>query len=274
MAEDSLNPSPPPVTSTEPVWSQVWQLPVLALGLGMFVIGLWVVAPTQQANDFPGALDTAQYYIESENLDVEHPLDKAETKLMEIQPHLQEAKEAHQARFYQLMADLNFEQINRAGFTPVQTEQQTLTNRKIIKYYQNAEELGRPITGRSILRYAQTYVALGQDQDALGLLDQMTDEPAERRYHLVKVLIKKHRNQPKPDFDAMINLVMRFKREIAHETDQAKQRAERIWLAGIEADIKLDAGDPNGTIRLLVMERLPRLQIPGKPNRDLDWASS
>jgi len=266
MAEASAASSAPPPVATELTWSQVWQLPVLLLGAGLFVIGLWMVAPQKQPHNFPGALDTVTFYLESSQPELE----KAETKLQAIQPYLEQAATSEDAaRFYQYFADLNYLQSNRAGFAPVATEQSAKTNQKIISYYRKAEELDRSITGRSLHRYAQTLVSLGQDDEALALLDKMQGEPPSRHYELVKLLISRHRGREKVDLDALTTLVERFKSEVNQEQDSAQRRVERIWVTGLEADMKLAAGDPDSTIRLLVMERLPRLQKSNSENKDL-----
>lgn len=258
---------PPPQTGSEPAWSQVWHLPVLLAGVLLFAIGLYVVAPGEDQLDFEGALDTVWYYIETDHRD----LDKAERKLRQIEVFFDEATKAQQARFYQYFGDLVYERVYRPGFKPAQTKGTRANLQTVIGHYRNAEELGLHLTGPSLHRYAQTLVSLGEEDEALALLRKMDKEPPEQRYRLIRMLIERHRELPPDDRDLemLAMLVERYRSEVTQEPDAELRRAAQVWATGLEAQMRLEAGDPNGAIRLLVLERLPRLQQPGRDNADL-----
>jgi len=279
MADDTtpnLDPPPPEATETppaamiaargEPAWSQVWHLPMLITGVVLFVVGLYMVVPDPPVRNVNRDLDAVEQMIEQQG-----DLAAAEAALASIETQLPQLTPPQQARYYQYRGDLTYEQTNPVGQLPSQTPEGEQNRRLIIGFYRNAEQLDHKLAPLSLSRYARTLVALGQDGEALALLDKMHDEPAEARCRLVRTLIDKHRQLPptEQNVDTLTFLVDRYRAEAAQEADPGRRRAAMIWAAGLEARMKLDAGDPNGAIRLLVMERLPRLQKPGEPNNDL-----
>ncbi|MCC6679397.1 MAG: tetratricopeptide repeat protein [Phycisphaeraceae bacterium] len=267
MAEEEIT---TPVSTVskggEPTWAQVWHLPVLLLGLLLFVAGLYLLAPRSEPNNFPGALDSAAYYLETKR-----DLEQAKKKLDEVDAQRQLASQQDIARYNQLYADWQYEELHRPGFTLVPTRQTQDAHERIVNFYQQSENLGRHITGTSLNRWAQSLVALGRDEQALSLLEKMRNESPQQRYHLIGQLIEDHRARPpaEQNLDVLTKLVQRYRFEVNQEPDPKPRRAAGIWITEVEADMKLTAGDPHGAIRLLVMERLPRLMRPGQPNHDL-----
>ena len=44
-------------------WAQLWHMPAFLLGLGVFVVGLYVAIPEPPTKDFLGALDTVEHFF-------------------------------------------------------------------------------------------------------------------------------------------------------------------------------------------------------------------
>lgn len=249
----------------EASWSQVWHLPVLILGLGLFLLGIYVAMPEAEQSDFPGALDDAARYLAAGNLD------EAQRRLEEIQPHIDEAPEVSRARMWQYWGDLNYQQLQRRAPSSAGTEAARRTNQQIITYYNRARELGRTLDSRSVRRYAQTLVALGRGDEALAMLDGLDDQPARQRYHIIRQLIDRHMERDRPPgsqgSSALAPLIERFRQELRRETDTGRRREQEIWVAGIEARQRLDAEAPQQAIDLL-LRRIQRLS-DDSDNRDL-----
>ncbi|MFW6059652.1 MAG: tetratricopeptide repeat protein [Phycisphaeraceae bacterium] len=253
MAETAGQVGPSLQGQEEASWAQVWHLPVLVLGIGLFLVGLYFAAPEREQNDFPAALDEIAQYLQVKNLD------QAERRLENIREHISRASEPQQARMYQYWGDLNYLQLHERAPAAVATEAGRNANRQIIHYYTQAEELGRTLDPRAIRRYAQTLVALGRGSEALAMLDRLEDQPARQRYLIIRDLIDQHRAAgAEGQVDALAPLVERFKQELRQESDPDLRREEEIWVAGVEAQLRLDADAPQQAIDLL-LRRIQRL---------------
>lgn len=241
-----------PAAADGPVWSQVWQLPVLIIGAGLFAAGIWLAIPEKQPNDFPRRLDEVAYYIEANNLD------GAELALESVQRLMEKAVDAtneDKARQWQYWADLNFLQLQQRTHVAVDTELSRETNRKIVGWYAQAEGMGRKIDGKSTRRYAETLVALGRDADALALVDRMTGEPPYRRYEIIRALIDKQRARREGnDLTAITPLLERFKHELRGEENAPRRREQEIWCTALEAKLQLDVDDSERAIDFLLMK--------------------
>jgi tetratricopeptide (TPR) repeat protein len=245
-------------------WSQVWHVPVLLLGLGLFIIGIWLATGDREPNQFPQALSDIAANFEANNLE------KAAEGLNRLEENLNLASHQDLARYWQYRGDLAYLQLNSQLRVAVDTELSRQTNQTIANFYSRAEEEGGNIDGKSLIRYARTLVALDRETEALALVDRLKDAPAERRYAIVRSLIDRVRATGElPDLELFAQLINRFRDELRTEIAADKRRAQEIWITSVEAEVKLDAGDPQGVIDDLLL-RLQRLTSQGG---DADLAS-
>ena len=250
-----------PVASTsmneDPAWSQVWHLPVLLLGLGLLVVGVYAALPGRAKHDFPVALDDVGLYLQARNLE------KAELKLEEIQQQIDlspEATDRDRARYWQYWGDLVYMQ-NHENMH-LGTEGAQKNNRIVIERYENAETFGDyRLSGASLRRYAQTLLALGQEKEALAVVDQrMSDATAQQRYELIRSLIERHLRGPdRVDLETLSPLIDRFRQELVAETDRQRQLEQDIWITGVQAKLYLDSGAAERAVDYL-LSRLNRLK--------------
>ena len=243
--------TPMPTAGSEPRWSQVWQLPLLLLGVALFGLGIYLAQGEEAPNDFPGALDNVAYYLQAGNLD------EAQRELNEIGRQIDspDATQADRARFQQYLADWTFLQYQQNTPVPVETAATGETFKAVAAGYARADELGRQLDGTALRRYAQALVALGRGAEALKLLDRMQDGPAQRRYRIVRSLIERQRRgRGGSDMAAIMPLIERFKQELRSETDASRRREQERWIAATQASLRLDAEDPQGAIDFLLVK--------------------
>jgi len=255
---DSPTPGSPPdmpqglsVTEADQdvLWSQVWQLPVLLLGLGLLVIGVYVAMPGGEADDFAGLLENVDLLVKNNRLE------EAETILdQELMPRIHEAGRGDKAYFWQLFGDLTFEKlyktgvIGRDGVVAAEPIYQ-----KIVGYYGNARKAGRELTGPSLRNYIRSLVAIGKEPTALALLEQMTGPQAAQRYLIVRDMIERRRGDRRDvDVDALMPLIQRFRADIKAIADPALAREQEVWADGFQASMQMQAGDPQGAINYLL----------------------
>lgn len=240
-------------------WSQVWQLPVLLLGLGLFAAGVWLALPEKEPNNFPGRLNDVAYYLEAGNHeDARRALDEIAKNL--DQP---DATVADKGRFHQYQADLIYLEMHAGTLVEVDTPASRQNNTKVAAAYTKAEDLGHKLDGKSFRRFADTLVALGRDADALAMVERMTDEPAHRRYAIVRSLIERQRTRRDGrGADDVMPLLERFKSELRTESEAPRRREQELWAACLEARMQLEAGDPQRAIDFLLM-RVQRFQSQG-----------
>ena len=69
MAEDiDDNVTDPTDEAGEPNWSQIWHLPALLLGVGVFVFGIYLALPEPEKDQFAEVLDEVGLYLKAYNL--------------------------------------------------------------------------------------------------------------------------------------------------------------------------------------------------------------
>ncbi|MEX0885041.1 MAG: tetratricopeptide repeat protein [Phycisphaeraceae bacterium] len=226
-----------------PPWSQVWHLPVLLLGVGVFLLGLYLAMPRPEPFDHPEHLNQAATALQAGNTE------RATEILDHVEPHLDTADGQQLGRYWQYRGDLGFQQRQRRYTRPADTPAWRDANQRILRDYHRAEQTGRPIDDRSLRRLAETLVHLGREDQALALLDRLEDAPARHRYQLVRRLIEQHRHAaPLDRLDALASLVERFRHELRAETDPARRREQEIWITNLRAQVQLQAGDPRRII--------------------------
>ncbi|MFA9478638.1 tol-pal system YbgF family protein [Phycisphaerales bacterium AB-hyl4] len=237
----------------EPNWSQVWQLPLLLLGAGLFVLGIWLVIPDKEAFDHQAELDEAQKFLTANNLE------SAEKQLRWVEEHLAEADRDAQARFWHYWGDLRYLDMHDRYDRPADTPTWRQTNETILRAYERTEEYGRELDGESLRRYAETLVMLGREQDALKIVDRIDRHQARQRYRIVRQLIERHRETARQSDPAYLAPLMdRFEDEIRHEADDERKRAQEIWISRVRAEIRMEAEDYDGVVTFL-LRRIQRL---------------
>jgi tetratricopeptide (TPR) repeat protein len=237
------------------LWSQVWQLPVLLLGLGLLMVGVYMSLPGGEADDFAGKLNDVASYIQANKLeDAEVVLDQ------ELMERIHEADKDDLAYFWELFGDLTFEKLYKTGVVGrMGVKAAEPTYRKIVEYYGNAREEGRELSGPSLRNYIRSLVALGKDQSALALLDAMTGAQAAQRYLIVRQMIEsRHGDRPEVDVEGLMPLIKRFRADIKAISDPKLAREQEVWADGFQASLQMQAGDPQGAINYL-LRRIQRL---------------
>lgn len=235
----------------EPRWSELWQVPVLVLGIVMLA-GWWVmtVRSNDKVNDYNGAITSAQEFLKAN--DAESAFGVLNDKLL---PFAKAATPQDQARIKQLEADTQFLHVKLAG---INQEEQW---KAIDTLYTEARTLGLEFDAEHLQRWAQVLVSLNRAQDALALLEPLGDSGASSRYALLRAIIEQQR-QAGTSGDQLITLISRFQDEIKREPDAASRRAQEIWVTRLLAQLSAEAGDTARAIDYL-NQRISRLAADG-----------
>lgn len=247
-----------PGNDQDMLWSQVWQLPVLLLGLGLLVIGVFLALPSREVSDFHSALGDVQLLLENDKL-----VEARELLDGKIKPRINEASTEDIGYFWQLYADMLFKQLYNTGVVGQHGVEAALPEyAKIVEYYGNALDKEHKLAGESLRNYVRSLVALGKDSQALGILDQMTGAQAAQRYTVVRDMIERRKAEStKVDqalLDAIEPLMTRFRADIEAITDKQVARQQEVWADGFQSTLMMDAGDPQGAIGYL-LRRIQRL---------------
>lgn len=233
-------------------WSESWHLPVLLLGLALFVLGVYSMMPANKGPQYDARLKSAAEYLEA------HNLKGAEKVLKGLGSDIAKASKPQRGRYWEYWADLNYDQEKMQNPTQVQTKVSKANNRKIIKYYDRAQTLMGPLRTQSLERKARTLASLGRDDEALKVVDELKDAAARQRYMIVRDLIDRQCQQPGLALKQIEPLISRFKQEVAAEKNAKRAKRQRIWIAQVQAKMLLKDGDPNGAVTFL-LHHIPRL---------------
>ncbi len=241
-ASDNLNEEPgdgdPPPTQPRG-WAQVWQLPVLLVGLGLFIVGIYLALPQKKPDDFPGALDTVSKYLAAQDTQTAHRM------LKDLEPHIIRAGPREQAWYEELFGDLVFVQQKTAKIDDA------VNHELMLGYYRQSEQMGRPLDDLRLQRMAESLVTLEREDEALEMLRKLKEAAPQRRYAIVRRLIERRLASPRPDPAMIGKLADHFLEEVARETDKPEQRRQEIWGFTIKAKLLYDAGHHSGVIDMI-----------------------
>ncbi|WP_432799446.1 tetratricopeptide repeat protein [Poriferisphaera sp. WC338] len=241
-----------PVSFEELHWSQVWQLPVLLLGIGMFVLGVWLVLPADVKHDFDGKLKSAREYLHANNLDA------AAQTLADLNPVLfnsDQGTAAHEAEYWYIAADLNY--LQNAGDRMIQTQTIQENNKQILKYYDDAVGLGAELGPQAIKRYAETLIALGRMDQVRSVIDQLKDDHMTRQEIFKRLVAHEFDRRWVTDGKGLVSLIAEYSEMLEH-LGKADRVVEDVWLTDMRAALMLEAGDGEAALDFL-LKRIQRL---------------
>ena len=232
-------PAPADDGGAEPGWSQIWQLPALLLGLAVFVFGVYMALPAPEEDQFADVLNEVALYLKARNLD------DAQTVLQKtLEPHIAISTTLDQATYNLLWGDLIYLQQEANKWDKPEN------HRRVLKYYQKAEDLGLSLTPLHLQRLAETLVALNRDTEAMDVIARLQDAPAYRRYHVIKRIVERRRDTGAGAHD-LAPLLARFDEELRDETNKDERRTNEMWSVGMQARGLLEVGEPEKAIEYL-----------------------
>ncbi len=228
-----------PIEESPASWSRLWQVPAFLVGLVMMGLGVYLALPQPEENQFANVLQEVVLYLEAQNLEEAQSVLQAR-----LEPFIKQAATPDQATYYVLWGDLVYLQQQANNWDKYENHQRTL------RYYQKARDLGQSLDFTHLQRLAETLVAMKRDTEALEVLDQLKDAPAQRRYAVVRRMIVRRLNAG-ADIHELAPLMARFEAELHEETDQQIRRQQKMWSVSTQGQGLLDIDEPEQTIEYL-----------------------
>lgn len=261
MAEQSPNAKGVPRSAAEAKWSQLWQLPVLLAGLGLFAAGLYLSAQSGEEPDFIGALDQVRQYVMAGDID------SAKQRLEVISEYIDEAPAGTRGRYWQYWADANYLGLQRDLANADDATGIDGPYRRIAEDYQRAQRLGHELDTAALRRLARVYATLGRGQEALALVKELPADQPRQRYLILRDLIERRLRHAGPDDPGLAPLILRFEEELSRERLASARREHEIWITAVKARRMLAARDVSEALQLL-HARILKFSARGK-DRDL-----
>lgn len=234
--------------------SQLWQVPVLLLGLGLFAVGLWAIRPVAVQADVDAVLDDVDRLLVAggaENIaEAGEQLTRVHQGFEEIEP-----SEEQRGRYWQYAGDrVYLQQANGGG-----TEARDINHGRVLEDYERAEEHGRTLDARSQRWRALSLVDLGRTEDALAALEAMGPEAVRERLAVLKDMIERRQEAAASREEAaedpvLASLLERFRERVATLRDPAERLRQQRWLTAARARRLLAAGAFDRAVDLLSRE--------------------
>lgn len=244
--------APTPPRPTIPTWGQLWQLPVLLLGVVLLIVwGVMRFRANAPHDNFSGGLDSVAQYLKA------NEFESAKNKINEMIPHLSRASEPEQARLRLLWGDLIH--LSQKAHDS-QTDE---SNERIVKLYTEAKEQGASLDPQRMQWLAEAYIGLGKQDEALKVVDELKDDSPSARYKLLRQVIDRISRTPHPDTTALVKLLSRFEGELRRETVADKRRPQEVWAISQQARLFMAAGSPTKAIEYL-QRQLVQLSATGE----------
>ncbi len=247
----AAKPSPSPSPSPARAWRDAWQIPLLVIGAGGVAAAIWFGTARKPANDFEGALDQAEKYIEGRDIPVARKiLDEV------VAPHIAGAPEEFVHRYEALRADFAAEELAE------RKDGSQADHEAVAKLYETALAHGADLDDRQYARYANALEGAKRNSDAIAAAEKAGDHDRAR-----KLEVRFGRKRVEDAFEAA--RAANGSRTAAAETDKFFKEHEafrslrrisaddRAWAAGLAARLRLASGRvADATDRLLVELRL------------------
>ncbi len=235
---------------TEPLdptsWSNLWQVPTIAISLVLIVVGVWLAIARAPRNDFDGALDQVDRFI------ADGELDAARDQLhLVIEPSVDQATEPQRARFKALVADyIYFRQMEEG----VQSQSNNLA---ILEHYEAARALGLPLDPARLERWALAAIETGdlvvadermQELEALSLADGAGQSIRRRRNHVLRSLVESTLARPDLPYETMLKELTAYRNDDLLEVD------DELWVVAALARLRLGTGRNQDAVNHLLID--------------------
>ena len=154
---DPTSPALPPLGAAKPQgWRQAWQLPVLLVGVLMLVSWVFVYRGSNSPKiDYAGSMDSITQSLQAEDVD------NARDRINRLLPHIKNAPPVEQARLKLLWGDLIYLTQKAQGGSVRENHE------RVVSLYSEAQETGVPLDSGRLRRLADTYIAMGREDDAV-----------------------------------------------------------------------------------------------------------
>lgn len=242
-------------------WSNLWQVPAIAIALVSIGLGLHVAGLRAPAEDWSAVLS------ETESLVAGGDLDEALTRLKTVlEPNIGRAAPPLQSRFHALVADYVDARQVEAGVDLV-------TNHEAIaEHYVRASTLGLRLSPERLRRLGVARIATGRLEAARGVLAELearmgVDEPgaSAARNQVLRGLVDAALRERQPgDLGAVEATIDRYR------SDGALAPDDRAWAAARLAEIRLAEDEPGAMVDGLLID-MRRLEPLAPPLPDRRW---
>lgn len=225
----------------------LWQVPVLLLGLALAVAGVAVWIRGAPGPDFRAALNDANTLIERQEytraLEILNGPVRNEIGGTDAAPEIR-------AEFHALRADALY--LAQKESPPATPQAARTNNTTILAEYEEAGHADEHlITPRRRAFIAETLLDLGRRDEALHELESIPAAESERRHRLLKRVIDDLlASSDRADTRRAENLIEDLRK------DRALPEGDRLWITGRHAGIRLSRGDAEAVIN----ELLPEIQ--------------
>lgn len=266
--QEAAAPAPAP-KSKAPLrgWRDLWQIPALALGVGLVTVGVMTWVKGAPRPDFDSALTSAESLIEHQEYEDALTLLNGPIAKELSQP---EATDLIKARFHALRADAIYLAQKEAG--PAMGPNEALTNnRNVLAEYEKAAKLDKPIIdARRQSFIAEVLLDLRKYDEASERILALPDEMAARRHRLIKRQITElmagatsaptehggygghgadsGHGSPAEGSDRISELLVQLR------ADPTLPEEDRLWVTARRAQRKLEAGFPSAAIDEIIPE--------------------
>lgn len=220
----------------------LWQVPAILFSISLIVAGLYVASQRTPRDDFDGALDQVQSFID------DHELELAEHQLRDvIEPNMVRASPKQQARFHGMAADLLY------AFVANEPADLLKNAGGISEQYRHARELGGVLDPAQLERWANVLIAAGEIPEATERLKELekialtNEEVMMRRNRVLRSIVAHGLRQPKLSYDEILGLLGEYR------ADQLLGIEDEAWAVARQAELRLEAG--------LAKEAIDRLMI-------------
>lgn len=217
-----------------PEWSELWQIPTIAMSAVLIGLGLWFASTRAPAEDWDGVL------AEIDTMIVSGDLDNALVRLKEVvEPNIGTATPHHQGRFHRAVGDyvVAVQQTRGAAVSA--------NDEAIDEHYGSAEGLGIRLTPGRIEQWGLALLRLGDragardrlmDLEALAVTGEATDDAKARRNSLLRALVEDSLARPDLVADDMLALLAEYR------DDPFLTPADEAWANARAAEIRLADG--------------------------------
>jgi tetratricopeptide (TPR) repeat protein len=234
----------------------LWQAPALVLGAALLVGGVIAAFSTKPPFDVEGSLARAEALVEEG--EPGSALSELNGELLDILG-VSEAPEELRQRFHRSRAAAMYLEMRGKGL------QSDENYRRILEELATLESLGMELDAAEIARSIEAHLALGENDEAIRLVNTIDPSDGERRQRMLKLVIRaamsdleaaKSKGGSPERFEQALTLLTRL------ASAPSLDERDRIWTIARQAELRLAAGYNSETVAHLLreMQRIDSLQ--------------
>lgn len=243
--------------AAEGTWGQVWQVPVLILGLVLLGAGVVLSLPRKPKPNWAAELARVEQLLEGQRVK------EAREVLAAVGAGIKGTQDKElKGKYHLLEGDLAYLEGAAMGGHSRQAQE------SVREAYTAAQEAGQKLDDVHVRRWAEALTGLGEEEAALAKLKELSAQAGEARYRIIRQILERRAERPGPEAEQELAGLLREFGQAVSGLAGPQRREQEVWATALKAKLMLAGNGAQRAIDFL----LQKMQMVGGQGGDDDLA--